>query len=119
MKSSGGSTLRTEFTTPCRLFLPCLTAGVLAGILPAASRAAEQSEMSRPNILWLDAEDANVHWFGCYGNPGATTPNIDRLAAEGFRYTHAFASAPVCSPSRSTWITGIHGRTGSDEQGQV
>ncbi|MEX1114697.1 MAG: sulfatase-like hydrolase/transferase [Akkermansiaceae bacterium] len=64
--------------------------------------------MSRPNILWLDAEDANVNWFGCYGNPDATSPNIDRLAAEGFRYTHAFASAPVCSPSRSTWITGIN-----------
>ncbi len=61
----------------------------------------------RPHILWLDAEDANVNWFGCYGNPAATTPNIDRLAEEGFRYTHAFANAPVCAPSRSTWITGV------------
>lgn len=62
----------------------------------------------RPNILWLDAEDANVNWIGAYGNPAATTPNIDQLAAEGFRYSHAFANAPVCAPSRSTWITGIH-----------
>ena len=61
----------------------------------------------QPNILWLDAEDANVNWIGCYGNPAATTPNIDRLAGEGFRYTRAFAHAPVCAPSRSTWITGV------------
>ena len=60
-----------------------------------------------PNILWLVAEDANVGWFGCYGNPAARTPNIDKLAGEGFRYTHAFASAPVCAAQRSAWITGL------------
>ncbi len=70
--------------------------------------AAETTEKDRPNILWLDAEDANVNWIGAYGNPAATTPNIDQLAAEGFLYSHAFANAPVCAPSRSTWITGIH-----------
>jgi N-sulfoglucosamine sulfohydrolase len=85
-----------------------LALGVVAGSCAVHAGEAQQSDNIRPNILWLDAEDANVNWFGCYGNPAATTPNIDRLAAEGFRYTHAFASAPVCSPSRSTWITGIH-----------
>ena len=69
---------------------------------------AEVTEAVRPNILWLDAEDANVNWIGAYGNPAATTPNIDQLAAEGFLYSHAFANAPVCAPSRSTWITGVH-----------
>jgi len=77
---------------------------VLGSILPLASALATNE---RPNILWIDAEDANVSWFGAYGNPAATTPNIDQLAAEGFRYTHAFANAPVCAPSRSGWITGI------------
>ena len=62
----------------------------------------------RPNILWLTSEDNNVNWIGCYGNPHANSPNIDQLATEGFRYTHAYANAPVCAPSRSTWITGIH-----------
>ena len=66
------------------------------------------SEAARPNILWLVCEDASADWFGCYGNARAKTPNIDALAKEGFRYTHAFASAPVCAPSRSTWITGIN-----------
>ncbi len=62
----------------------------------------------RPNILWLTCEDNNVNWVGCYGNPYAETPNIDALAAEGFQYMHCYANAPVCAPSRSTWITGIH-----------
>jgi N-sulfoglucosamine sulfohydrolase len=62
----------------------------------------------RPNILWLVCEDSNVDWIGCYGNSEARTPNIDAFAKQSFRYTHAFASAPVCAPSRSTWITGIN-----------
>ncbi|MEN8663047.1 MAG: sulfatase-like hydrolase/transferase [Lentimonas sp.] len=61
-----------------------------------------------PNILWLTSEDNSIKWIGCYGNPNARTPNIDQLAVEGFRYTNAYASAPVCAPSRSTWITGIN-----------
>ena len=43
-----------------------------------------------PNILWITSEDNNVNWIGCYGNPRAATPNIDRLAAEGHRYTQAY-----------------------------
>lgn len=61
-----------------------------------------------PNILWLVCEDSNVNWIGCYGNPEAKTPNIDAFAKTGFRYTHVFASAPVCAAQRSTWITGIN-----------
>lgn len=62
----------------------------------------------RPNILWLTCEDNNIDWVGCYGNPHADTPNIDKLASEGFQYMHCYANAPVCAPSRSTWITGMH-----------
>ncbi|QDS92989.1 Arylsulfatase [Roseimaritima multifibrata] len=62
----------------------------------------------RPNILWLTSEDNNVNWIGCYGNPYAETPNIDALAKEGVQYMHCYANAPVCAPSRSTWITGVH-----------
>lgn len=60
----------------------------------------------RPNILWLTAEDMSPT-LGCYGDAFATTPNLDRLAAEGVRYERAFAVAPVCSPSRSCLITGV------------
>lgn len=62
----------------------------------------------KPNILWLTSEDNSVNWIGCYGNKYAETPNIDRLAKEGFRYTHCYANGPVCAPQRSTWITGVH-----------
>ncbi len=63
---------------------------------------------NQPNILWLVAEDANVNWFGCYGSAQATTPSIDKLASQGFRYANAFATAPVCAASRSSWITGLY-----------
>lgn len=57
------------------------------------------------NILFLVGEDTGCH-HGCYGNPAAQTPHIDRLAAEGCRFTNACSTAPVCAPSRSTLVTG-------------
>ncbi len=65
---------------------------------------------SRPNILWITAEDMNCQ-LGCYGDAYAVTPNLDRLAARGVRYTGAFATAPVCSPARSCLITGMYATT--------
>jgi len=62
----------------------------------------------RPNILWLTSEDNGISWVGCYGGKNCQTPNIDRLAEEGFRYTHCFDNAAVCAPTRSTWITGMY-----------
>lgn len=66
-----------------------------------------KAETRRPNILWITAEDASPA-LGCYGDEYATTPHIDALAKESVRYTHAFATAPVCSPSRSCLITGCY-----------
>lgn len=65
------------------------------------------SGADRPNILWITAEDMSAT-LGCYGDEYATTPHIDGLAKESVRYTHAFATAPVCSPSRSCLITGCY-----------
>ena len=62
----------------------------------------------KPNILWLTSEDNNVTHIGCYGNEVAITPNIDALAKEGFRYTHAYSNAAVCSATRTSWITGMN-----------
>jgi len=59
-----------------------------------------------PNILWIVSED-NSPLFGCYGDTFATTPNFDKMAAEGFLYTHAYANAPVCAPARNTILTGV------------
>ncbi len=63
--------------------------------------------MKRPNILWFSLEDTSPR-FGCYGDPLARTPNLDRVAAEGCRYDRAFSVAGVCAPSRATIITGMY-----------
>ncbi len=60
-----------------------------------------------PNILWISAEDISPH-LGCYGDARAITPHLDALAAEGVRYTKAFATAGVCAPCRSGIITGMY-----------
>ena len=60
----------------------------------------------RPNILWINSED-NGTYIGCYGDPVAQTPNLDKLAEQGLRYTNCFANAPVCAVMRSSWILGV------------
>ena len=64
-------------------------------------------ENDRPNIIWISAEDISSH-LGCYGDPHAITPNLDRLAKEGVRYTNVFTAAGVCAPCRSTIVTGMY-----------
>jgi arylsulfatase A-like enzyme len=83
----------------------CLTcAGML--LLGPALRA-EAPEGPRPNILWLTSEDHGPH-LGCYGDTYATTPNVDRLAAQGVIYTRCWSNAPVCAPARTTLISGMY-----------
>lgn len=62
---------------------------------------------SRPNILWITCEDISPY-LGCYGDSLAVTPNLDRLAEQGIRYTHAYANTAVCAPARSTIIMGMY-----------
>jgi len=63
-------------------------------------------QAARPNILWIVVDDMSAN-FGCYGDKSVETPNVDRLAREGTRFSTAFVTAPVCSPSRSALITGM------------
>jgi arylsulfatase A-like enzyme len=78
----------------------------LAGLLlaPAALHAAEAE---RPNILWISCEDTSP-WLGFCGEKYATTPNLDALAHGGVYYRNAYATAPVCAPSRFAIITGCY-----------
>jgi N-sulfoglucosamine sulfohydrolase len=78
------------------------------------SRSFSQED-PRPNILWITSED-NSPYLGCYGDSFATTPNLDKLASEGFRYTHAFANCPVCAPTRNTIIIGVYAASNGNEQ---
>jgi N-sulfoglucosamine sulfohydrolase len=61
----------------------------------------------KPNILWILSEDISPD-LSCYGTAAVQTPNLDRLAGQGVRYTNAFTTSPVCSASRSAMITGMY-----------
>src|SRR5947208_3132159 len=71
------------------------------------ANAQSSSALVRPNILWISAEDISPG-LHCYGDEYAVTPNLDRLAGRGARFTRAFSTAPVCSPSRCSIITGMY-----------
>lgn len=74
--------------------------------IPAAAQNVPAAAQ-RPNILWISNEDMSPR-LGVYGDAAARTPNIDKLATQSVRFTHAFTSAPVCAPSRAAIITGMH-----------
>lgn len=62
----------------------------------------------RPNLIWIMADDLGYGDLGCYGQKVITTPHLDQLAKEGMRFTHFYAGATVCAPSRSVLMTGLH-----------
>ena len=84
------------------LSLLLANAALLATVLPLNAE-------ERPNILWITSEDNGISWVSCYGGTNTKTPNIDKLASEGFRYKYCFDNAAVCAPTRSCWITGMYG----------
>lgn len=96
--------MRTAVRSLVLIFAVALCA---VGLAPAQ---AAKAAAGRPNILWLIAEDFGPH-LGCYGTKEVWTPNLDQLAAEGARYTRFFTTAPVCSPSRSAFMTGMYQTT--------
>lgn len=67
---------------------------------------------ARPNLIWIMADDLGYGDLGCYGQRVITTPHLDQMAREGLKFTHFYAGATVCAPSRSVLMTGRHhGRT--------
>ena len=62
----------------------------------------------RPNIIFILADDLGYGDLGCYGQESIKTPHLDALAADGLRFTQAYAGGPVCTPSRSSLMTGFH-----------
>ena len=82
----------------------------MLGLLPATSPAADSSPRAdkKPNIVFILVDDAGIGDFSTYGCSYGATPNIDRLAAEGMKFTHAYSGSAVCAPSRCVLMTGQH-----------
>src|SRR5438309_3470998 len=91
---------------PLLILVALLPLGAVALARPS-QRPTPNTQHPTPNILWLTSEDHGPH-MGCYGDAYATTPNVDRLAARGMIYTHAWSCAPVCAPARTTIISGMY-----------
>lgn len=83
---------------------------VLTGVLFLSflSCTSETWKSRKPNIIYIMADDMGYNDLGCYGSPHIQTPNIDRMAAEGIRFTQHYAGNSVCAPSRSALMTGQH-----------
>jgi N-sulfoglucosamine sulfohydrolase len=90
----------------CPLAALCGVAFSLA--LVCAARPAGAAEASRPNVIFILADDMGYGDLGCYGRQKIKTPHIDRMAAEGMRFTQAYCGTSVCAPSRCALMTGQH-----------
>jgi arylsulfatase A-like enzyme len=88
---------RREFV---KLSLATSSAAAFASKIPAGTE--------RPNIVFILADDMGINDVSAYGQKKFHTPHIDQLAREGMRFTDAYAGAPICSPSRSTLMTGLN-----------
>src|SRR5688572_10653853 len=75
---------------------------------PIDKLRAKLEAKKKPNIIFILADDLGYGDLGCYGQKKIKTPNIDRLAAEGMRFTQCYAGSTVCAPSRAVLMTGLH-----------
>ena len=85
---------------PAKILFTCLI-GLLVPCIAAAK------SQQRPNIVWIIVDDMSAN-FGCYGETAIATPNVDRLADQGVKFTNTYVTAPVCSTCRSAFITGMY-----------
>ena len=79
------------------------------GLMTASGIQAQQAQQTnRPNIIYIMCDDLGYADVGCYGQEYISTPNLDRMASEGMRFTQAYAGSPVSAPSRACFMTGQH-----------
>ena len=95
----------TEYTR--RSFLKILGAGMASLAIPGIVRAGQKAG-GKPNFVIIFTDDQGYQDVGCFGSPSIRTPNLDRMAAEGMRFTDFYSAASVCSPSRAALLTGCY-----------
>ena len=82
--------------------------GILAGMNSSCVNESKKSDIAKPNIIFILADDLGYGELGCYGQTKIETPNIDQLAANGMRFTQYYTGSPVSAPARSVLLTGMH-----------
>ena len=87
----------------------CSAGGRTSGRTTAPRASAQARKLRKPNIVLILADDLGWAELGCYGQKKIRTPNLDRLAKEGIRFTNFYTGAPVCAPARCNLMTGKHG----------
>ncbi|MHC4069418.1 MAG: sulfatase-like hydrolase/transferase [Planctomycetota bacterium] len=95
-----------------RSFLKMAGGGVAFGAIAGCSESLvnrSASKKDKPNIIYIMADDLGYGELGCYGQRKIRTPNIDRLAAEGMKFTQFYSGSAVCAPARCNLMTGMHG----------
>ncbi|MBI5801682.1 MAG: sulfatase-like hydrolase/transferase [Verrucomicrobia bacterium] len=80
---------------------------LLVVVLASLGALSPLAHAAQPNLVFILTDNQGAWTLGCYGNTDIRTPHIDRLAAEGIRFTRALSSNPVCSPTRATFLTGL------------
>ena len=93
-----------------RTFLKVMGVGAASLAVPGYASLSRQPAgrggNKKPNIVFILADDLGWHQLGCFGSDFYETPNINRLAKEGMKFTDAYAACPVCSPTRASIMTG-------------
>src|SRR5210317_2619036 len=92
-------------STNMRILIVLATMAVLSC---SSKKSTEQEQSRRPNIIYILADDLGYGDLSCYGQQNFATPNIDKLAEEGIRFTQHYSGSTVCAPSRSSLMTGLH-----------
>src|SRR6266540_7110643 len=82
--------------------------GALLCLLLANDFSARAAELARPNFVVIFTDDQGYQDVGCFGSPNIRTPNLDRMARQGMRFTDFYVGQPVCTASRAALLTGCY-----------
>jgi len=91
-----------------RRFLQTLGFGIASLTVPGCMKAGQKAGADKPNFVIIFADDQGYQDIGCFGSPAIKTPNLDRMAADGMRFTDFYSAASICSPSRAALLTGCY-----------